>query len=246
MNDYYKKYRKYKQKYIKLKYGGEENRNFSFSYNQGEIDYINNRIDYFIHYTPLENFIKIMKEMLLKPNRPNYGVVFASIILKNIKDSFCEPTMYDWRGTEKIGIMIDKNILFDKDIYYFINPLGEHGLCVYDSIPGPNFKEILKHKNFKKYIKSLKIEEYLKSNMLYHISEYMYFFSSEDCKNTIKNTIDDLEYEIPEGEKQLHHANEICFFNNIDLKKYMTAVCLNKEIYKEIKKIIPTDVKIYL
>nr|QBK89435.1 MAG: hypothetical protein LCMiAC02_05300 [Mimivirus LCMiAC02] len=245
MNDYYKKkYLKYKHKYIKLRYGGEEKRNFSFSYNQGEIDYINEKIDYFIHYTPLENFIKIMKKMLLKPNRPKFGVVFASIILKNFKDG-CEPTTFGL--DEKIGIMIDKNILFDKDMYYFINPIGEYGTCFSDSIPGPNFKEVLKHKNSKKYIKSLKIKEYLKSNMLHHMYKvYNELFTNKDyCKASIRNTIDGLEYEIGKS-GQLYPLNEICFFNNIDLKKYMTAVCLNKEIYKEIKKIIPTNVKIYL
>jgi len=243
-NHYKKKYHKYKHKYIKLKYGGEKKSNVSFSYDQIEIDYIDEKIDYFIHYTPLKNFIKIMKEMLLKPNRPKFGVVFASIVLKD-NIGICESTGWHFGGDESIGIIIDKNILFDKDMYYFINPSGEYGTCFSDSIPGPNLKEVLKHKNYKKYIKSLKIKEYLKSNMLYHMTQlYADLFSFKGCKDTIKNTIDELEYEIGEG-GQLYALNEICFFNNIDLKKYMTGVCLNKTIYEEIKKIIPTDIKIY-
>ena len=132
-------------------------------------------------------------------------------------------------------------------MYYFINPSGEYGYYAWDSIPGPNFKEILKHKNWEKYIKSLKIEEYLKSNMLYHWTQIYPgpFGISRKVSKYYKNTIDKLEHEIMK-DGQLYGLNEICFFNNIDLKKYMTGVCLNKTIYEEVKKIIPTDVKIYL
>ena len=223
-------------------------------YTKEEIEYVNKNIKYLIHWTTLHNFKKIIKDMEIKSvsltkdknkkyNQYDYVVFVSDITNKDDNITFfsgCHPDTLD--NKNKIGILINKDILFDENVYYYYNRYGYQCGYAYDSIPNHNIKKIIYHDNMVEYIKGLDVNNNLKDALL------LFTFTSGNnafpCGGfnvgTRVLTLDKMRVE-----ESRHPEREFCFLDKIDLKKYLYGVdltCVNKKQYSKLK--IPNDVLI--
>ena len=186
-------YKSNKSKYYKLKIkfinGGALIKNSSsiinenVCYSNNEIDYIEKNIKYLVHWTTIDAFNKIMLDKTIKSSsllqdyknlNKNFiyydYLVFISIITTKYPDNL---TLFSGFFTEQenIAILIDKNILFDKNVYYYFSPYGDRGDYWHNTIPNCNIKNILNYQNKIEYIKKLDVDQNLKKALLIFIGK---------------------------------------------------------------------------
>jgi len=230
----------------------------NIGYTDKEKEYVNKHIKYLVHWTTVHNFKKIMKHMEIRSkiltkkskNKKDINwqydyIVFASEITNSESNNMTLFKSQNNNDGRIIGILIDKNILFDNDVYYYYSKIG---MCGYadDTIPNHNIKKIICHKYYDdmiKYIKELKINSNLKYALLLFSGEIE--DNPHPCRifddRTRNLTLDQLG--IDESLKR-HGEHEFCFFDRIDLKKHLFGIDLSyvdKDDYDEIKKMIPSD-----
>ena len=132
-----------KRKYINLKYGGTKNN--KSHYTKKEKDFIKNEICCLVHATSPSSFKKIMKDGYLKPSsltsiketypdRPdlakalfgvNRDVVYFTVLSDKSLDYIEKPDPSKYLDTKKIFIVMNKKMLYDKDIQEeYIDKLG--------------------------------------------------------------------------------------------------------------------------
>jgi len=72
------------------------------------------------------------------------------------------------------GIILEPNILNDKNSYWFYNPVGKIWNIDYlrTSVPGPNIKKILRQDNMVKYIEGLDVEQGVKDGLLFFVPQF--------------------------------------------------------------------------
>jgi hypothetical protein len=235
-----------KNRYINLKYqlGGKN----KIWYTDDEISFVNQNIKHLIHWTSIDNFKKIMESMEIRSlsltdkkrsvsDQYNY-IVFATDIRTNSETNLSSFASFDDRS---VGIIIDKNILFDDNVYYYYSPLGNRCSYFYDAISNHNIKKILYHKNKEKYINNLNINDNLRNGLLSFLGDGVCgSFNDEEISKT--STLDQMK--MRGGSEP---EREFCFFDRINLKYHMLGVDLsliNEEDRDEIVKIIPDDVEI--
>lgn len=224
---YRSKYRKYKKKYLELKNTMERSNTFESLFTDQEIKYINTNIKGLLHFTTMDNFKNIIKDGYIKPRLPNPSTfipVFTNIWFKS--DKYPQSI---WGSSEKnVCLIIDKDILFDKNAYFYINPYGEYGVYDYDTIPGPNMRRILSSENMEQYINSLTVNDNIKKGLMNLSVQFKYE------RNTVNNTIDQLE-------KKINDFHDICFINKIDIKEYLAGVYVSCNYIDEVSKVVPKD-----
>lgn len=227
------KYLKYKRKYIQQKYnhmtaGGNNN----FDLTNDEVTYLKNTYRFLIHYTSFSNFEKIMKDMYLKASPKSNSrvpVIFFELVCKKCS------IITKWTTKRNIGIIIDLELLFDKNAYYFYSPGGEHGEYEVDTIPGPNIRKLLSidDKDRDNYINKLNINEETKNDLI-------------NYNNIFLTNVEADEYNKFNENIRQHYFMELCVFDKVDLKKYMTGVvCLDEKLKDKVEELIPKNVKIY-
>ena len=239
---YKSKYRKYKAKYLNLKNRMNRLSESETIFNNDDIQSIDTHINGLLHCTTIESLKSIMKDGYLKSDslsssfkpRPEnwteyyHYLVFTSIWFKSDEypDSYWGIKEY---SKNHVCLIIDPNILFDKNAYYYINPSGEHGYYAEDSIPSPNIKKILASSNPREYIDSLSVNDNTKMGLMYLLD----FFEAN--LNTINNTI---SMHINEMYDSLH---EICFVDQIDMQKYLIGVYTECGYQDKVSKIVPKN-----
>lgn len=234
---YESKYIKYKKKYLELK--NKINSNLVDITNQ-EVQYIDSNIKGLVHCTTMKNFKKIIKGGYIK-SKSSFGsdinkwsgfnsyLVYTNIWVKTDKypESIWGTTDYDKDDNDRVCIIIDKYILFDKDIYFYINPAGEYGDYGEGTILGPNIKKLLSSENMEGYIDSL-TNDNLKMGLIFLLDQL------KGSKDTINKTIDRLGLE-------LNIWHEVCFIDKIDIREYFIGVYTSCNNIDEISKIVTRD-----
>jgi hypothetical protein len=171
-----------------------------------------------------------MEDMILKSK---HYVIFLSIIPSHQIDFHTW-----WESDNNIALVIDNDILLDRNAYYFFGPYGEYGS--FDVPANHNIKKILYQKDHGGYIKSLDVDDNLKKGLLEYFDNDKVKFKPDDTPLTEIN-IDKLNIE---GEMDMR---EIVYFDRIDLKKYLLGLKFkNKEDYNSMKKYIPKNIKIFV
>jgi hypothetical protein len=252
---YYAKYLKYKNKYISFKkyHDGtyiDFNKQLSskdindLHYTNREIDCVNKNIKYLLHKTTPINFKKIIKDMELKSTIYTYDkdrkknswydyLVFLSLV------PYYDQNFYStWSnlGEKNIGLVFSNDLLFDNDAYYFFAASGEMGEYHYDAIPNHNIKKILYQDDMASYVNKLSVSKNIKDGLLEYIEDD---YNSDIFKKRTKNvSLCAIDVEDP------HPMHEFCFFDKVDLKKYLVGIIFynNNNNYKKFKNLIPKNV----
>lgn len=236
--NYQKQYLKYKDKYFKLKYDGGSD--IDIDYIDNEINFIKTKFRFLIHFTSFHNFKKIINDMELrsisiisdqldKNKKPIFYdyIVFADIVGK------IESINTHWTpGFSSVGLMFDLDLLFDNYIYYWYAPHGYQAAFEDDAVPNKNIKLILQYENKTEYINSLDVNDNLKMGLKNYINSFNMY------EKTIHNTFANASYG--------HSEREFCFFDKIDLRKYLIGVIfLDHDTEYDLNKLVPKDVPIY-
>jgi hypothetical protein len=107
-----------------------------------------------------------------------------------------------------IAIILNKDILFDDDVYYFG---GAHSF---------NVKKILYQKDMMSYIKKLDVDDNLKNGLLKYVTQY--FIENGQTRKIQLTELDESSY--------------FNFLGSIDINKYLSGICFKyKEDYSEVK-----------
>lgn len=117
-----------------------------------------------------------------------------------------------------------------------INTHGwEYGIFDSYSIPSPAIKNILDRDEDKheEYIKKLDIPDTMKSALQRYLIDLPSYVLGID------NMLSDIKLEILQP-----YLNELCVFNNVDIKKYLIKIICTKKNYKKIKKYIPKNIEV--
>jgi len=255
--DYKQKYIKYKSKYINLRnnIGGEFNKELS----EEERKFIKSKFKFIYHLTSLEAFHDIMEKMKLLPlvattneteaeieyikyiSNRDYDLyrylIFTSLAEKN------KPIDLTWRSltpstNKEIGIMIDIDILFDTNMYYYYLPNGEYGTYFKGAVLSPNLNLILEQEateDKEKYVKKLDIDFNLKNGFLQFVKSISE--SGINADELLKNTFQNSKYN--------DDLRELCFFKMIDLKKYCIGIFAKPEILDKIRDSVPKNISIF-
>jgi hypothetical protein len=235
---YKNKYRKYKQKYIKLKRLNELG---SFQYTDNDVQYIDNNIRALVHCTGIEALKKILADGYIKSisltsekfkSQPTkwddheYYLVYASVWFTSERHPENVWANIDEFSKDSVCIIIDKNILFDKDAYFYINPRGEYGIYNdYETIPGPNIRRILKSEDMEEYVRSLDVNENIKKGLINLLPDF------ESARNTVNHTINMLS-----TRKDI--MQEVCFIDMIDIRKYLLNIYVSCDYVDEVSKFV--------
>lgn len=243
------KYRKYKAKYLKLKCGERS------EFGQKEKIFIKNNFRFLVHFTTYDTLKQIIKDMQIKSesltnknrNLEKYPwiwtdyIVFVNLVEKKscINSYWTIPSnCYDMNSYRNIGIIIDINIMFDKEIYYFYSPDEEHGDYGKESIPNPNLRHLLSQQNRTKYIDSLIINDNLENELL----EYSFtWFTIVEVINK-----EEERYNTFDNDYKIGKMPEFCIFDRIDLNKYIVGIfVVGRENDYNLNNIVPKNIKIY-